>query len=223
VPKSRYIQIAEYAAIVQRKRSGSGDHDPTRAAPPPTVVAGKSMTASSTDVAARPGVRSIFASIVGKLVALCAVVPYALVALGLRLVMARVFFLAGQTKVEGPAIPFNWVARDVDFSVILPSEIKDATLQMLLAQYANLPMPPMVAAYLFTYAEFVLPLCLVIGFATRIAALGLLAMTVLIQLYVMPELWWPAHVYWVAILSVLVLTGPGAISVDGLIRYVQKA
>ena len=177
------------------------------------------MTASTTDVAARPLSRSIIASIVDKLVRLCAVVPYALVALGLRFVMARVFFVPGQTKIEGPVIPFNWVARDVDFSVILPSEIKDAALQMLQTQYANLPMPPLVAAYLFTYAEFVLPLCLIIGFATRFAALGLLVMTVMIQLYVMPELWWSTHIYWVAILMVLMSVGPGAISIDALIRF----
>ena len=48
-----------------------------------------------TEIAARPapGSRSIIALIVDKLVALCAVIPYALVALGLRLVMARIFFL----------------------------------------------------------------------------------------------------------------------------------
>src|SRR5712691_3940151 len=134
-----------------------------------------SVTQSRTRPAQRSG--SITASFVDKLVALCAVIPYALVALGLRFVMARVFFLPGQSKVEGPVIPFNWVARNVDFSVILPSEITDAALQAMQAQYANLPVPPLVAAYLFTYAEFVLPLCLIIGFATRFAALGLLVMT----------------------------------------------
>jgi hypothetical protein len=62
------------------------------------------MTASTTDVAARPPSRSIIALIVDKLVRLCAVIPYALVAFGLRVVMARVFFLSGQTKIEGPVI-----------------------------------------------------------------------------------------------------------------------
>ena len=38
-------------------------------------------------------------------------------------------------------------------------------------------------------AEFVLPICLVIGFATRFAAFGLLLMTLLIQFYVIPQLW----------------------------------
>ena len=37
----------------------------------------------------------------------CGVIPYALVALGLRLVMARVFFLSGQAKIEGPVIPVH--------------------------------------------------------------------------------------------------------------------
>ena len=64
-----------------------------------------------------------------------------------------------------------------------------------------------------------LPICLVIGFATRFAAFGLLLMTLLIQFYVMPELWWSTHVYWVAILMVLMTVGPGAVSIDALIRH----
>jgi putative oxidoreductase len=177
---------------------------------------------STTDAAAHPPSRSLIASIIDKLVALCAVIPYALVAVGLRFVMARVFFLPGQSKIEGPVVPFDWVARNVEYSVILPSEIKDTALQALQAQYAGLPMSPTVAAYLFTYAEFVLPLCLIIGFATRFAALGLLIMTVMIQLYVMPELWWVTHIYWVAILMVLMSVGPGAVSADALIRFLHE-
>ena len=136
--------------------------------------------------------------------------------------MARVFFLSGQTKIEGPVIPVQLGRPRPRFSVVLPAQIKDATFQLFQTQYANLPMPPMVAAYLFTYAEFVLPVCLVIGFATRFAALLLLVMTVLIQVYVMPELWWSTHVYWVAILMVLMSVGPGAISIDALIRYLYE-
>src|SRR3954470_19439986 len=109
------------------------------------------MTISIPD-AARPARRSIIASLVDKLVALCAVVPYALIALGLRFVMARVFFLSGQTKIEGPQIPLN--IHDFNFSVVLPTGIKDATVRMFETQYANLPLPPTVAAYLFSYAEF---------------------------------------------------------------------
>jgi putative oxidoreductase len=177
------------------------------------------MAGYATKVAVRPPSRPLVGRFVARLVWLCAIVPYAVIALGLRLLMARVFFLEGQAKIEGPVIPFNWIYRSTDFSVTLPTDINDGALQALLAQYANLPMPAMTAAYLFTYAEFVLPLCLVIGFATRFAALGLLLMTLLIQLYVMPQLWWSTHVYWVAILMVLMSVGPGMVSLDALIRY----
>jgi putative oxidoreductase len=182
------------------------------------------MAASITDFAPRPSPQSgsIIASIIEKLVALCAVIPYALVALGLRFVMARVFFLPGQAKIEGPVVPFNLLDRNLNFSVVLPAEIKDATFQMFQTQYANLPISPTVAAYLFTYAEFVLPICLVLGFGTRFVALALLLMTVLLSIYVMPEALWTTHVYWISILMVLMSAGPGAISVDRLIRYVYE-
>ena len=175
-----------------------------------------------TETAEPAASRSLIASTIDKLVAVCGVIPYALVALLLRLVMARVFFFSGQAKIDGPVIPIDLHIRDLEFSVILPAQIKDTTFQMFEAQYANLPISPPVAAVVFTYAEFVLPICLVLGFATRFAALGLLAMTVLIQLYVMPDLWWVTHVYWVAILMVLMTVGPGALSVDALIRHLYE-
>ena len=83
-------------------------------------------------------------------------------------------------------------------------------------------MAPGVAAYLFSYAEFALPICLLLGFATRFAALGLLALTMLLQVYVTPAMWGSLHVYWVSILMVLVLFGPGAISIDALIRTIYR-
>ena len=173
-----------------------------------------------TETAEPPASRSIVASIVDKLVAVCAVIPYALVALLLRLVMARVFFFSGQAKIDGPVIPVHLHIRDVEFSVILPAQIKDSTFQMFEAQYANLPISPPVAAIVFTYAEFVLPICLVLGFATRFAALGLLVM--MLQVYVMPGMLWPAHVYWASILLVLMSVGPGAISIDAAIRWLYR-
>ena len=180
--------------------------------------------AAIVDFTPRPPQRSnsIIATIVDKLVLLCAIVPYALVALGLRFVMARVFFLSGQSKIVGPEIPVTLFGRDAEFTIVLPAGIKDSTFQLFETQYAGLPFSPTVAAYVFTYAEFVLPICLVIGFATRLSALALVVMTVLIQVYVAPDGLWTAHVYWIAILAVLMSVGPGAISVDRLIRYVYQ-
>jgi putative oxidoreductase len=165
---------------------------------------------------------------VDKLVTVCAILlPYALLGLFLRLVMARLFFLSGQAKIEGPRIPvhFNFPDTDfsiIDFNIILPREISASTFQLFETQHANLPMPPVVAAYLVSYAEFVLPICLLIGFATRFAALALAIMTLGLAIYVAPELWWSAYVYWTAILLTLVSLGGGAISMDALTRALYR-
>jgi putative oxidoreductase len=180
------------------------------------------------DAAAPPaaGSHSTTPSFARRLGAFFCALLYALVALGLRLVMARVFFLTGQTKIEGPEVPIHLAVPGsnlpaLDISVILPAGIKAATYQTFEAQYAGLPVPPAVTAVLFTYAEFVLPICLLIGFGTRIAAALLLGMTLLLQFYVQPAMWWTAHVYWVSILAVLICRGPGVLSIDALIRWLH--
>jgi putative oxidoreductase len=180
------------------------------------------MTVLSSDASRAPRSSSIVATAIDKLVALCGVVPYALVALGLRFIIARVFFLSGQAKITGPTFPVALFNREGDFSIVLPAEIKPSTFELFETQYAALPMPPVVATYLFTYAEFVLPICLVLGFATRLSALALLVMTVLVQVFVAPEALWTAHIYLFAILMVLMSVGPGVISLDALIRYVYQ-
>ena len=81
-----------------------------------------------------PKSRSIIAAIIGGLVALCGLVPYALVALGLRLVIARVFFLAGQGKITGPIIPISLNIPNIpaiDFSVVLPTRMRSRLLLYL--------------------------------------------------------------------------------------------
>jgi putative oxidoreductase len=179
------------------------------------------MAISSPDIPRDPAPRSS-SFLAGAIVAICRVLPYALVALGLRFLIARVFFLSGQAKIAGPAIPISLFNRSGDFSIVLPAEIKPSTFELFQTQYAALPIPPTIAAYLFTYAEFVLPICLVLGFATRLSALALLIMTALVQVYVMPEALWTTHVYLFAILLVLISVGPGAISLDALIRTIDR-
>ena len=53
--------------------------------------------------------------------------------------------------------------------------------------------PPDLAAYLSTIAEHVFPVLLVVGLASRLSALGLLFMTLVIQLFVYPD-GWPDHI-----------------------------
>ncbi len=182
------------------------------------------MAATVTDSRGRRALGSTSAAdstIPVTLVTLAGATLYALVGLGLRFVMARVAFLFGQTMIDGPTIPLAW--RAFEFSIVLPVEVKEAAFQLFQAQYAALPMPPLVAAYVFAYGLFALPICLILGFATRLAALALLAMTVLLSVYVMPEALWTTHVYWGAILMVLISVGPGAISLDAGIRHLSKA
>lgn len=184
------------------------------------IAGGTSIAGAAPDQAVSPA--AVRGGVVDTLVWLCARAVYALLALGLRLVIARVFFLSGQAKIEGPGVPIQWPAGGVDFVVTMPAAIKETTFQLFETQYADLPIAPAPATYLFSYAEFVLPICLLLGFATRFAAAGLLALTMLLQIYIAPAMWWPLHVYWVSILLVLVLLGPGAISIDALIHAIYR-
>ncbi len=175
----------------------------------------------STDKAAQPRSGSIVTWIVGKLVALCGLFPYAPIGLGMRLIVARDLFESGQAMIDGPVIPLWTFGGIPDFSVVLPVYIKDATLQLFETQYAALPIPPATTAYIFGYAEFVLPICLAIGFATRFAALGLVILAILMVIYLMPDIW-TMHAYWILILLALVRFGPGAVSIDGLVYYLNR-
>jgi putative oxidoreductase len=170
---------------------------------------------------------AIIAAIVDKLVWICALVPYGAVALLLRIVMSRVFFLAGQEKIRGPHIPLHVGLPGsgfslLDMTVVLPAQIKDTTLQLFETHYAYAPVPPAAVAYVVTYVEFIAPICLFIGFGTRFAAFGLLALTMLLQIYVAPDLWWSHHVYWVCLLLTLIALGPGSVSIDALLRYLYE-
>jgi len=81
---------------------------------------------------------------------------------------------------------------------------------------------PVTAARIATAAELGLPVFLALGLGTRIAALPLLAMVAVIQIFVFPNAW-SDHLIWASILLLLVTRGPGEISVDSLIaRYASS-
>jgi putative oxidoreductase len=58
---------------------------------------------------------------------------------------------------------------------------------------------------------------LVAGLLTRLGAVGMLAMTAVIQLFVYPDAWVSAHMFWAAILFAVAILGPGRISLDDVI------
>ncbi|MDH2296497.1 DoxX family protein [Cobetia sp. 29-18-1] len=116
----------------------------------------------------------------------------------MRIIVGAVFFMSAQTKVDG-------------FS------IKDSTFFLFEHEYALPLVSPILAAWLATIAEHLFPLMLWLGLGTRFAALGLAVMTLTIQLFVYPHAW-VTHGLWLSSLLVLVLQGPGRLSLDQLIR-----
>jgi putative oxidoreductase len=80
------------------------------------------------------------------------------------------------------------------------------------------PFPaPTIMALLSGSGEIIFPICLVLGFATRFAALGLLFMTAIVELTV-PD-GWPVHITWAAMALGIMAWGPGRLSIDYLLRY----
>ena len=64
--------------------------------------------------------------------------------------------------------------------------------------------------------ELTTPVLLVLGLFTRFAALVLLGMTAVIEVFVYPQAW-PTHIQWAAMLFVLLCRGAGDVSLDGLL------
>lgn len=116
-----------------------------------------------------------------------------------RLFIAAVFLLSGRTKVEGVLT------------------VTEGTYFLFEHEYALPIIPSAVAAHLATYAEHLFPLLLIAGLASRLSAAALLGMTVVIQVFVYPEAWL-THLGWVTALAFILFRGPGALSIDHLIR-----
>jgi putative oxidoreductase len=71
---------------------------------------------------------------------------------------------------------------------------------------------PAVMAFLSGCGEIVFSVLLVLGLATRFAALGLLFMTLIVELTV-PD-GWPIHITWAAMALGIMAWGPGRFSID---------
>ncbi|MBU6266850.1 MAG: DoxX family membrane protein [Sphingomonadales bacterium] len=125
-------------------------------------------------------------------------IPESLALLLVRVALGGVFWRSGQTKVESG----TWFT------------LTDATRELFRSEYAGVPLPAALAAPLANAAEHVLPALLLAGLFTRASALGLLGMTMTIQIFVYPDAWWPEHSLWAALALVLAVRGGGLISAD---------
>lgn len=118
-------------------------------------------------------------------------VSYTWLALPLRFAVATIFWNSAMAKLA------NW----------------DTTLSLFADEYQLPLIPPAIAAYVATAVELTAPVLLLLGLLTRPAALVLLGMTAVIEIFVYP-LAWPTHIQWAAMPLVLLCRGPGALSVD---------
>lgn len=112
-----------------------------------------------------------------------------------RLGIASVFFLSGRTKVEG------WLT------------ITDSTYSLFETDYRLPLLSPYVAAHLATYAEHGFSILVALGLLTRLSAMGLFGMTLVIEIFVYPDAW-STHLSWAAILLPLIAKGGGTLALD---------
>lgn len=123
--------------------------------------------------------------------------PVALLAM--RVYLARVFFLAGLTKIE------DW----------------DTTLFLFSEEYRVPLLSPAVAAVLGTAGELLLPPLLLLGLAGRFAALGLFVLNIMAVISYWHALEGSAvefHLQWGLMLLLLLAAGPGKLALDSLIK-----
>lgn len=141
--------------------------------------------------------------------ALAAIATPSLTQLVLRLALAVPFWRSGTQKWDG-FLQLN------DTAVLLFAQ--EFRLHLPGGPY---PFPaPAAVAFLAGSAEILLPILLVLGLATRLAAAGLLIMTLVVQLTVPSG--WPLHLTWAAMALALMAWGPGRVSLDYLLSRWRK-
>jgi putative oxidoreductase len=193
--------------------------------PSPAVAAALARSAAQAKEAAR---RARGQSLPGRMLSSLVFLPYSLVALALRIIIARVFFLDGQARIDGPRLSYlipgfdlhSYYVRGFDLSVILPGQPKVALVASVFDTLESAMLSTFIG-YVIAYTAFVLPIMLVLGAGTRFVALGLLGLTVLMQIFIAPQALWTAHIYWASILIVLMSLGAGKISVDQIVRLIR--
>ena len=137
--------------------------------------------------------------LIDSAIGLLARIPHALIAVLGRLAIGLMFWNMWRAKVRGLNI----------------FEVSGSTLDQFRSH--RLPyIPAETGALALQVAEHVLPALLIIGFATRFSALGLLILTVGMQVFFNPDAYL-LHGAWAAILLMLMKYGPGKISLDYLI------
>jgi len=128
----------------------------------------------------------------------------------MRVALAGVFWRSYQTKVEEG----TWF------------QISEITYFIFENEFSGVPLPVSIAVPLATYAEFLFPVLLVLGIATRFSALALMIMALVIQFFVFPTsdhfFGWAIGIIGMAL--ILISRGGGIFSLDWLVsRFTAKS
>ncbi len=121
--------------------------------------------------------------------------PLSLLQLVFRFSIASVFWKSGQSKIA------SW----------------DTTILLFTNEYHVPLLSPQFAAAMAATCELGCSTLIFFGLLTRLATLPLLGMVFVIQTFVYPENW-VEHLTWAAMLLFLLTRGPGAISLDRLVK-----
>jgi putative oxidoreductase len=132
-----------------------------------------------------------------KVVATLDAVSWDILAIPMRLAAFSVFFRSGNVKIA------DW----------------SSTVDLFRTEYKVPVLPPELAAYMATTVELGCSTLILLGLATRFAALAVLGMIATIQLFVYPMAW-PDHIQWLAFLFPLLMRGAGKYSIDGVINRI---
>jgi putative oxidoreductase len=138
--------------------------------------------------------------------------PNTMLAVIARFSIAAVFWKSGQTKIEGLVIDIV----SGNFTLGVP-RLSDNAIFLFKEEYKLPLLPPELGAAMAALGEHLLPIFILLGLATRLSALGLLVMTMVIQLFVYPDAY-ATHGTWAAVLLYLMAHGPGKLSIDAWIE-----
>jgi len=146
-----------------------------------------------------------------------------------RIAVGRVFLKSGLAKWDG-FFKFNPGTYDLfEYEFFCPDEIRKGALYLCdkgQADYTNETMRFVIDRFanLAGVTEVLFGVAIIVGLYSRLAALGLLAMTLFIQFFVYPDLasWWGSHAWWAVCLLIVIAMGPGKISLDRVFKLDAK-
>lgn len=125
-----------------------------------------------------------------------------IIALGIRLYIAQIFYRSGIVRLN------SWDSQEFMFTDIHPVPF----------------LPPSFAAPVTTLSEIGLAMAFAFGFLGRLSGMGLLIMTLVIQLIVAQtpqgvenHIGNSVHYFWMLLCLVVAINGPGRMSVDRMI------